>query len=620
MTQHHEFQVDRAVLKSLISAQSGTPSKALLEAVMNAIDADASAVHMTLSHEGFEVVDDGRGFKDQAEFHAFFGVFGWDHSEAGRTFGTFGIGRGQVMALARTSWASADFRAHVDIEAHGYGYALETVDKAVKGLRITGTWYRPLDGVAVYHATQELQRLCKYALIDVTLNGRLISADPTKARWDHEDDIAYYRFSDSRGLEVYSQGIAVETISAWRYGIGGLIVTKRGSGLAMNMARNQLLSNECPVWQRIEKVVKRAAKEAQREGAATNKVTDASRAAVVAELMATPDGRRDLWDGPHITLIDGRHTSLSSASRRKAWVLSPERSRAADRLHMAGATCCLSQRTLDRFQVSTVAELLSTLQGHFAGDRFRKDYLEDITVYEELEDCPGFEVQGYEIVPVKQLDKRQKAALSIARWMNDGLARALGKQARTIVPGQSESAEGWTDGQTYIAVEARQLSAAVRGGLLGWQGLVALLVHEYCHEAASTTTHGHSIDFFEAFHEAMFDRNVIEWGKLAYLRHCRKAKDVTKPALSLLTKLCEVDVAVADGSLEQPQEIPVAAGDLAAQLAELRRGLEELAPWVQSQAGPGQMWQKVCVERLLALPAINDAAGGNTQSRRAPNP
>lgn len=559
MTQRHQFQVDRAVLKSLIAAQSGTAEKSLLEAVMNSADSGSTRCEITLTSDGFTVVDDGKGFADRDEFHQFFGVFGFDHEGMQKTYGAFGLGRGQLMALAKTTWRSADFLACVDIEAMGYTYTCEDAPAAIRGLAITGTFYKPMDGVELYHACNELKRLCKYAHIEVLLNGERISTDPSTERWDHVDDVGYYRLRDARNLEIYSQGIAVEALSSHRYGIGGVVVTKPGQGLQMNMARNQLLPAKCPVWKQVEAVVKKAAKAAADVGAAKNIVTDATRAAHVAQLMSRPDKASDLLTGQFLTLSDGRHVTIASMAARPAWTVAPDRSVAAERLHQSGATCCLSQRTLDRFGVTTVGELVARLKAHFADDWRGSRALTAVEAVDKLEDCPGFENPDFELIPVKALTKRERQALSVARWFNDHLAGALDRTPRTLVPGRSKTAEAWTDGRTYIAIGAPQLRAAVADGLPGWHRLVLLLVHEYMHDQASSLGHVHDVEFYQAFHDALFARNIQRFAMWAFARHCRRSPDVTKVHLSQLASLCDVDTPVVDGSLEDVEQLDVAA-------------------------------------------------------------
>src|ERR1700733_14420898 len=69
-----EFSVDKDIIHSLISRQAGTLAKALLEAIMNAIDAGSTRVAVRLGATGFSVSDDGRGFRSKQEIENWFAV------------------------------------------------------------------------------------------------------------------------------------------------------------------------------------------------------------------------------------------------------------------------------------------------------------------------------------------------------------------------------------------------------------------------------------------------------------------------------------------------------------------------------------------------------------------
>src|SRR5258708_801738 len=104
MRQTREFKLHPAMLDNVIRNQSGTPQKALLELVMNSIDAGARRVEVTVDEKGFVVRDDGCGIAAVQDLEAFWDTFGTPHDPGDATFGTFRIGRGQIMSLARVSF------------------------------------------------------------------------------------------------------------------------------------------------------------------------------------------------------------------------------------------------------------------------------------------------------------------------------------------------------------------------------------------------------------------------------------------------------------------------------------------------------------------------------------
>jgi hypothetical protein len=153
--QNLDFTVDPAILHSIIQSQAGTLSKALLEGVMNSIDAGASGMSVTVTATGFMVVDDGRGFQSRDEIEKWFGRFGTPHVEGDALYGRYRMGRGQMMAFAVTTWRTGTFEMSVDIKNKGMGFGLKERLRGMKGCRITGTLYTPLSG-------SELDRLHRH--------------------------------------------------------------------------------------------------------------------------------------------------------------------------------------------------------------------------------------------------------------------------------------------------------------------------------------------------------------------------------------------------------------------------------------------------------------------------
>lgn len=85
----HEFTADPNLLVSVIKSQAGTLSKALLEGVMNSIDAGSARVDITVTQTTFTIADTGKGFRSAQEVQAWFGRFGTPHQEGDAIFGRF---------------------------------------------------------------------------------------------------------------------------------------------------------------------------------------------------------------------------------------------------------------------------------------------------------------------------------------------------------------------------------------------------------------------------------------------------------------------------------------------------------------------------------------------------
>ncbi|WP_181013392.1 ATP-binding protein, partial [Pseudomonas avellanae] len=246
------FELDPEIIQHIIHSQAGSIGKAIIELVMNSVDADATALRLTMTKEGFHCADDGRGFASRNDVLRYFGRFGTPHQEGDATYGRFRLGRGQIMAHAKTRWASNDWQMTVDTRSMGYNYELDDLEHGAPGCSIEGTWYEPLNDLELMSAVQEIRDLVRYTRISVELNGRLITRDPATEKWDFEDEYAYYRAKEEGAVSIYNQGVLVRHDSSHLWGAGGLIVTKQA--IALNVSRSEILRKTCPVWKAIAKV------------------------------------------------------------------------------------------------------------------------------------------------------------------------------------------------------------------------------------------------------------------------------------------------------------------------------------------------------------------------------
>jgi len=124
-TQKRDFKMDPGLLWHVIHSQAGTQGKALLETVMNTIDAKATSMEINLSNEGFVISDDGKGFGSMGEIERFFETFGTPHKDGDATYGKYRMGRGQIFAFSKNKWHSGAFQMSVDIKNKGLEYDLK---------------------------------------------------------------------------------------------------------------------------------------------------------------------------------------------------------------------------------------------------------------------------------------------------------------------------------------------------------------------------------------------------------------------------------------------------------------------------------------------------------------
>lgn len=156
--ENRKFRMHPDLLYSVIKNQAGSIAKAILELVMNSIDAGASHVDVRLDRNTVQVADDGKGFTSQQEIDDFFECFGTPHTEGDATYGKFRMGRGQIMAFCRNTWMSGRFEMYVDIQARGLDYTLKTGLAEVRGCVVEGDQYQPSPGIDPNRASSS--RLC----------------------------------------------------------------------------------------------------------------------------------------------------------------------------------------------------------------------------------------------------------------------------------------------------------------------------------------------------------------------------------------------------------------------------------------------------------------------------
>ena len=257
-TESHKFTVHPAIIYSLITAQASGIQKALLELIMNSVDAGATRIDVEVTEKGFSVIDNGSGFKDLASIESCFGTFGTPHKEGDAVYGKFRIGRSQCMGYASTIWHSNEFKMEVDLnvspEVDSYGYTLLEVEESFKGCKITGVFYEPLDlevddfsdnsTISPYNIcnpVEALRVMVKYLQVPVYINGKKANLDVDTllpmAKTKH-GSFFLQKESDSRGtlcVNIYNKGVYAFTIDS--YCLTGDIVSL--SSLDLNMARNE---------------------------------------------------------------------------------------------------------------------------------------------------------------------------------------------------------------------------------------------------------------------------------------------------------------------------------------------------------------------------------------------
>jgi Histidine kinase-, DNA gyrase B-, and HSP90-like ATPase len=518
--------MDPSLLWSVIRHQAGTASKALLEAAMNAIDAGATTCDITVNATTFTVSDDGKGFTSREVIETFFETFGTPHQEGDAIYGRFRIGRGQIFAYGSTIWASNTFRMRVDIKTDGLNYKLVTDAEPIPGCRIDGTWYERLLPSDLANLERDIKSLLAWAQIPIILNGKRINKLPQDQKWTVETDDAYIQIKDSGGLSVYNLGALVRTYSAHQFGVSGTVVSKKP--LNVNFARNEILVSECGVWKRIRKHLTSVVKTAVARKA---QLTDGERDGLVTRFLNGELTYQDISDSAVVTDINGRHHKLRHLESHRSITYTADQTRLAQRVHDRDLAFVLHTATLERFEVTDANEFVETLKRLTTVDNFRYSPF-DSHLAVPFDGFNELLENGYTVLLEKELTPDEKRILPAIRNMGRTLSYSVGDhfkrehRERAISIGVSNSADAWTDGLTRITVN-RDFIATVRLGQRSFTDLALLLLHEYCHDSADTTGHGHPPEFFAAYHDlttlAYLITRTANAGLDSYIRACRSA-------------------------------------------------------------------------------------------------
>lgn len=535
-TVRNEFTMDPNLLVSVIKSQAGSLSKAILEGVMNSIDAGASRVDVTLDRERFTIADNGKGFANEQEILQWFGRFGTPHQEGDAIYGRFRMGRGQLMAYAVTNWRSGAYSMEVDIEHRGMGYDLQKGLPKHKGCLVQGTLYQPLSDYQLTDALTELRQFVAYTPKPVYVNGELYGAPAARLKtWTFEDDEAYYRLSqDQEELMVYNQGVFVERMGNWKTGMGGVIVSKRA--LNVNFARNSVLEGQCPVWRRIlrrlENLVVSKLTHAQ-------KLSDGERKYLARRLAMLPSLGVDALKAKVLTDPSGKHLKLVDLREYRRFAHISGEEALACAAHGTEGTFVVTDKLLTRFGVSTLREWLDRITATAPMALAER--------YEVLEEdqVSHLGLGGAKMMEIDGLTTRERAAFKALGWLNEQLAERLLAgghigEARKLLVGKHKAGSfvAWTDGKTFITANKRYLKL-FETGLPGVHEWLLTLVHEYTHDTDDSESHAHGEVFYRKFHDSLFTSQSLGVPALTQaglVRYLQELSDAGVPRPQALTR------------------------------------------------------------------------------------
>jgi Histidine kinase-, DNA gyrase B-, and HSP90-like ATPase len=520
--ENRKFKMHPDLLYSVIRNQAGSIGKAVLELVMNSIDAGASRVDITLTRHNLTVKDDGKGFTKQEQIDEFFETFGTPHTaeedSKGVVYGRFRMGRGQIFAFSSNIWRSGPFQMAVDIKSKGLDYTLDRGLPVVQGCCIDGILYDPLSPSDLIYATNQLREQCRFTPAPVFLNGDRINEDVASVKWTEETDDAYIKIEPkSNRLSIYTLGVLVNHEYASSNGVAGIVVTKKA--LEVNFARNDVIKSKCPVWKNLKPIFAKYVSEAV-GNEKKRKLTDETRDYLAQQMLA--------WDGDHtgvdllnakiFTDVSGKHWSLYGLvnCKVKTVAVAPEVSHRADKIQQQELAIVLDGEKFGlRFNRKSLEDVLNHLtrkkewlhlyHGLARDADWLKKKLADYELLASSFSEEHFPIGGDELGTIETVtlgairEAHSMFVTALTRSTNLEFAR------RNLHAMRSDTAYAYTDGVKNIYIHEKFLRGTEFGPGRGvsWAVQVGnILVHEYIHNFNSGVGHTHDAEFYETYHNA----------------------------------------------------------------------------------------------------------------------
>lgn len=498
--ERRDFQMHHNLLRDVIEKQAGTLDKAVLEGVMNAVEARSPKTEITLTPDTLTIRDYGKGFETRDEVLAAFEVFGKsdERKKEDKRWARFQMGRGQLFAFGRTTYRTRTFRMTVDIrdESMGLGYALEEGLPDFAGCEVTVQLYAPLGGYDISKNETQIAMNVKYVDLPIFFNGKQVSVDPAKESWTQVTDDAYIRVqSTGRVVKIYNLGVFVK--DEYGMGCGGVLISRKQ--MELNFARNDVIRNQCEVWRKTSKFFR-----AQGEKALLEKATFSPED--VAEVLSrVANGEITKWQAQGLKLFKNTNNKRLSLNDL-----------VGKRLAFDAAGSIMADKVMQMNRDAVVLDTdhtfaaLSTYSAENAGSAliatFRK-IMERASAPPKLVSPQSLyaTVSGTEIIlRDKDLKVDEKMALgALNYWLGTGsrAARHLERKARPrkIILGRAPAYQAWTDGSRWIAFDRKFFRKCIQSGS-GWVHLLDTLAHEYAHQGSERT---HDGDFYERYHEIM---------------------------------------------------------------------------------------------------------------------
>lgn len=460
---HKDFQATQGLLDDDMRRQAGSIEKSWLEAVMNAVDADASKFEIFISEDTTELIDNGSGISED-DVDTYFRKFGYKDGDINdKTYGRFRRGRGQIMNFGKTVWHTQDNVLVTDLDndtteveipidvdpeddsvievnsdtvtlkTEGNGFNQQKAQETRNGTRIYVEHYKEIEDVD--DKISEFKKLVRYISwmhdVDIYVNDEKVdnSFEP-----DFQTEYAYFQYGKSAmfpdaatyNLGAYVDGIKIKDSNGDKVPVSGVIISKKE--LDLNNARTEIIEGD-DVWEQIKEdyIVGARYNLAERSDLQSSEVQWLIKQAKdddkIFEMIKDRNILQDI-DGNGVALSELKDTNFAFAPEGNA----------------------VAQEAQDRGDVLMVNDKYQDSVQYLAGGEDEDGPVKKGKSYEEvIEQDMSFEMKERD---ESKLSKRRKENLMKVRW----LLREVGCYD-DVKPGYSKHEDAWRPDRGTILVD-----------------------------------------------------------------------------------------------------------------------------------------------------------------------
>lgn len=548
-THHLGFSVDKSILRNLILQQAGSLQKAIMELVMNEIDAKATVVDIVVSNDFKRVIVSGNGvgFSSVEDIEKHFGNFGFAHDtdeeqSMNRLYGRYGLGRGQIFAFGKSHWETNSFSMDVDFKswdpkATDLPYILSVYkDTIITGCKVETFLYNPMSVGERNQLQSELKRMLRYTPQTVRLNGSQINLLPNEVKWTHKTKHLLFKMSaGTGGLSIFNEGVFVCTLRHSLFGISGDL-TSDGHAFDVNMARNDIQQTTCKLWPTIKPFLTPLAAKKMKSA-----LTDDDREHMLRAFFAGEIKFKEIEKKKLIPVISGNYMTMDQLINHSdlRMTLAPTAfSNIGVKLHSMKRAAVISPALLNTLGLDDLASFIgSIISALEAEEKNGSDSIYQLSIMKDkllrvqeldFNALASAMNDSHTIVDTKKLSKLEACKLKSLNRLNQALAKEILKTPpRTLFAGESKTAAAWTDGVSYIALRKVFVETAFSCGMGHLLKVAEILIHEYIHENNSDADHDHDKDFYLTYHNLTIQKVetilfICQRTFLSYLRLRKK--------------------------------------------------------------------------------------------------